>query len=181
MFKGPYHVTSLLQIPLLWRPAPSAGIEPAEVPEPVGHVDLAPTFCEIAGIDVPATMEGSSLPTRPGSSRRAVITTFDSQFAPVGMHLRTIFADDMLCTVYEPSTLDQGGRFPLYWSVWGRGTTVPRYDGSEGELYDLREDPLQRTSRFDDPALRTRRDALIEELRVLLPPLARRLPVSAPT
>lgn len=181
MFKGPYHVTSLLHVPMLWRPAPSAGIAAADIPEPVGHVDLAPTFCEVAGIPVPAHMEGASLPTLPGSGRRAVITTFDSQFAPMGMHLRTIFAEDTLCTVYEPSTRDEGGRFPLYWSVWGRGTVVPRYDGSEGELYDLRDDPLQRHSRFHDPALRARRDRLIEELRALLPPLARRLPVSAPT
>lgn len=181
MCKGPYHVTSLLHVPMLWRPAPSAGIAAADIPEPVGHVDLAPTFCEVAGIPVPAHMEGASLPTLPGSRRRAVITTFDSQFAPMGMHLRTIFAEDTLCTVYEPSTRDEGGRFPLYWSVWGRGTVVPRYDGSEGELYDLRDDPLQRHSRFHDPALRARRDRLIEELRALLPPLARRLPVSAPT
>ena len=62
LFKGPYHVDSLMRLPLVWRPAPSSGAAPGTVTRPVGLVDLAPTFCEIAGLPVPAWMEGTALP-----------------------------------------------------------------------------------------------------------------------
>ncbi len=52
LFKGPYHCDALMRLPMIWRPAPSAGVAPAEVADPVGQVDLAPTFCEIAGVPV---------------------------------------------------------------------------------------------------------------------------------
>ena len=51
LFKGPYHVDALMRLPLVWRPAPSARPPPSVVTRPVGLVDLAPTFCAIAGID----------------------------------------------------------------------------------------------------------------------------------
>lgn len=111
-----------------------------------------------------------------------MITTFDSQFAAVGMHLETIFADSMICTRYRPRTHDRGGRFRLYWSVWGRGSVIPTYDGTEGELYDLKEDPLGMRNLWNDPTRRERRDALLAQLDAELP--AERmppLPVAAPT
>ena len=46
------------------------------------------------------------------------------------VHLRTITRDGWVCTAYLPGTV---------------------HDGTEGELYDLGEDPLQRTNRWDDP------------------------------
>ncbi len=151
MFKGPYHVDSLLRVPLIWRPAPAAAIAPAEITTPVGHVDLAPTFCAIAGLETPEWMQGSALPTSTAQRRERVITTFDSQFASVGMHLRTIYRDGYLCTAYEPSTRDVGGRFRGYWAIWGRGTTVPRYTGSEGELYAVADDPHQQREPLERP------------------------------
>lgn len=182
MFKGPYHVDALLRVPLLWRPAAAADVAPREIAEPVGHVDLAPTFCEIAGIEPPAWLQGRALPTTAAERRERVITTFDSQFANVGMHLRTIFRDGMLCTSYEPSNPAGGGRFPIYWRLWARGTSIPRYDGTEGELYDLSEDPHAWHNLWSDPARRRLRDELIADLRAHLP--AQRSPslrVVAPT
>lgn len=182
LFKGPYHVESLLRIPLIWRPAPALEAAPARVTDPVGHVDLAPTFCAIAGVPVPAWMEGAPLPRRDGSGRERVITTFDSQFSKVGMHLRTIYRDGWICTVYEPRSRDRGGRFRLYWSVWGFGTRVPDYRGTEGELYDLSRDPHQMENLWDAPAHRGMRDALVADLYEHLPPArAPALPVAAPT
>ncbi len=181
-FKGPYHVDSLMRVPFLWRPAPSANIAPAEIPEPVGHIDLAPTFCAIAGLPVPEWMQGAPLPHAPGSGREQVLTTWDSQFAKVGMHLATIHRDGVTCTVYSPSTRGVGGRFPILWPLWNRGAEVPRYDGTEGELYDLREDPLERVNLWSDPSRRALRDELAAALRATLPPArAVPLPVSAPT
>jgi arylsulfatase A-like enzyme len=139
------------------------------IDEPVGHVDLAPTFCAIAGIDADPAMQGAALPMASGSKRERVITTFDSQFARVGMHLRTIYRDGMICTVYEPSTTDRGGRFPLYSAVWLRGSRIPHYDGGEGELYDVRNDPRQWDNLWDDPSRRRLRDELVADLRAHLP------------
>src|SRR2546423_6318939 len=53
IFKGPFHTDALMRLPLVWRPAPSAGVAPAAVREPVGQLDLAPTFFEIAGVPPP--------------------------------------------------------------------------------------------------------------------------------
>jgi len=182
LFKGPYHVESLMRVPLIWRPAKVAGVSPAEVLDPVGHVDLAPTFCAVAGVPAPPAMEGTPLPITADPSRTAVLTTFDSQFAAVGMHLRTIYKDGHLLTVYEPRTSDRGGRFRFIWPVWGAGSRVPDYDGSEGELYDVREDPHQWDNLFADPARRAIRDELREELYARIPPSRfPPLPVDAPT
>ena len=180
-FKGPYHVDGLLRVPLIWRPARRAAVPPAVVTTPVGMVDLAPTFCAIAGVTPPAWMEGQPLPMTDAEARPPVLTTFDSQFAAVGMHLRTICQGRYLCTAYERSD-HRGGAFPFYWAIWGRGSHLPRYDGSEGELYDCENDPQQRENLWSDPSRRGLRDDLVAELRARLPPLrSPPLPFTAPT
>lgn len=181
LFKGPYHVTSLLQVPFLWRPAPSSRIAPASIAAPVGHVDLAPTFLDIAGLHPSSAMQGRPLPTAPGEKRERVLTTFDSQFAKIGMHLTTIYRDGLLCTAYGRSTTNVGGRFPFYERVWLRGSERPVYDGTEGELYDLRNDPHQAENLWGDPSRRRLRDELVDDLRTHLPPTRPARPVLAPT
>ena len=153
LFKGPYHVDSLMRIPLIWRPAPSAGVvTEARVGAPVGLVDLAPTFCAIAGIDAPEWMEGKALPVSGADAsargHERVLTEWDSALFGIEMRLRTISRDQMVCTAYLPGTV---------------------HDGSEGELYDLAEDPLQHVNLWSDPARRLVRDDLIDDLRRSLP------------
>ncbi len=160
LFKGPYHTDSLMRIPLIWLPAAIAGVAPAEVEEPVGQLDLAPTFCEIAGVPAPDWMEGSALPTAPGSGRERVLTEWDSQFGHIDMHLRSIYRDGWLCTAYEV-----GGM----------------YGGTEGELYDLADDPLQWHNRWEEPARAGLRSDLVADLYDHLPPPREpRLLVEAP-
>jgi arylsulfatase A-like enzyme len=153
LFKGPYHVDALMRVPLVWRPAPSAGVPAATVSRPVGHIDLAPTFCEIAGIDVPDHMQGAPLPVddvaADAQRRERVLTEWDSEHPNGDTHLASIYRDGLLCTAYEP------GAF---------------HDGTEGELYDLADDPLQRVNLWDDPARRSVRDDLVADLRGSLPP-----------
>jgi arylsulfatase A-like enzyme len=180
LFKGPYHVDALMRVPLIWRPA--AGLAPCAIEAPVSNLDLAPTFCRIAGLQVPSFMEGRPLPIDAVETRERAIITFDSQFSKVGMHLRTIYRDGHICTIYEPRTYDRGGRFPFYWSIWGIGSRIPTYDGSEGELYDVVADPHQHHNLFADPARRSLRDDLIADLRAHLPrERTPELPVAAPT
>jgi arylsulfatase A-like enzyme len=148
LFKGPYHVDALMRVPLVWRPATSAGVTPAEVHEPVGHLDLAPTFCAIAGVSVPSWAQGEELPTSSGSGRERVITEWDSQFEHIGMKMRSVARDGWVCTAYEAG---------------------PMYEGTEGELYNLDDDPLQWHNLWGDPAYQAQRDDLVEDLYDSLP------------
>jgi arylsulfatase A-like enzyme len=148
LFKGPYHVDGLMRLPLIWRPAPSAGLDPAVVTAPVGLVDLAPTFCSVAGLDAPEWMQGVSLPLDDADARsrgfERLITEWDSELFGVGVHLRTITRDGWVCTAYGPGLV---------------------HDGTEGELYRLEDDPLQRENLWDDLAHRSVRDDLVADLR----------------
>lgn len=165
LFKGPYHVDALMRLPFIWQPAASACVTPAEVSAPVGHLDLAATFCEIAGIEVPGYCEGQVLPQSDAQAtlqaREHVVTEWDSEHGPVTMHLKSIYhASNWLCTAYAPSHL---------------------YDGSEGELYDMTADPGQTRNLWEDPGCAQKREELTTLLREQTPPpLDPRLPRRAP-
>jgi len=191
MFKGAYHCEALMHIPLIWRPAADADVAPAEIHAPVGQVDIAPTLCEIAGLPVPEWVQGSALPTDPlfdgnGSTRQRVITEWDSQFGHIGIHLRSMWRDNWLVTMYLPSNGDHPGSREMSEVVTQLGAAVAdkvvRYDGTEGELYNLAEDPNQWHNLWDDPSARAMRDDLVADLRDNLPPVRDPLlPVEAPT
>lgn len=153
LFKGPYHTDGLMRLPLIWRPAPSTVPSPAVVNRPVGLVDLAPTFCGIVGIEAPAWMEGRSLPVDDADADRRgferVLTEWDSDLFGVDVHLRTITRDGWVCSTYQAGF---------------------SHDGSEGELYHLVEDPLQRVNRWDDRSVRSLRSDLIADLWDHQPP-----------
>jgi arylsulfatase A-like enzyme len=169
LFKGPFHTDALMRLPMVWRPAPSAGVAPAVVSEPVGQVDLAPTFCQIAGVPQPDWMEGAPLPTVPGSGRERVLCEWDSQFPGHGMHLRSIYRDGYLCTVYEESTDGQPNGLE---ETMGERVLRPsgiHYDGSEGELYDVEADPHQFRNLWDEPSCRSLRSDLVADLYDSLP------------
>jgi arylsulfatase A-like enzyme len=160
LFKGPYHVDGLMRLPLVWRPAPSAGVTPSSVPTPVGLVDLAPTFCAVAGVPVPGWMEGAPLPVSPEGGPERVLTEWDSEMFGVDVHLRTMTRDRWVVTTYMPGYV---------------------HDGTEGELYDLIDDPLQRVNRWDDPSCKTLRDDLVADLWASQPaPRVDRLQLEAP-
>jgi arylsulfatase A-like enzyme len=144
LFKGPYHIDALMRLPLVWRPAASANVAPAVVKDPVGLVSIAPTLCAIAGVPQAEWMQSGALPTvdgEPPSER--VLTEWDSELFGVDVHLRTLTRDRWVCTAYRPGTV---------------------HDGSEGELYDLVDDPLQRRNLWDDPASKSLRDDLVADL-----------------
>ncbi len=65
----------------------------------------------------------------------------------------------------------------------GAGTPAPdiAYDGTEGELYDLREDPLQWRNLWSDPGYKKLKSDLIADLYDNLPPVRNpKLTVEAP-
>lgn len=149
LFKGPYHVDALMRVPLVWRPAPSAGVAPAVVDAPVGHVDLARTICAIAGIAPDARMQGAPLPVSGTGGRERVLTEWDGGFGGREIRLRSIFRDGFLCTVCEPSNT---------------------HEGNEGELYDLANDPRQWENLWDDRARAGLKRDLVADLYEHLPP-----------
>jgi arylsulfatase A-like enzyme len=154
LFKGPYHVDGLMRLPLIWRPARSSNPTASTVTRPVGLVDLAPTFCTIAGLPVPEWMEGRPLPVddRDADERgfERVLTEWDSVLFGVDVHLRTITRDGWVCTTY------QAGH---------------SHDGTEGELYDLTSDPRQQVNRWDDAACAGIRHDLLADLWDHQPPM----------
>jgi arylsulfatase A-like enzyme len=162
-----------MRIPLIWRPAPAAGIRPAVVGQPVSQVDFAPTFCRIAGLSVPSWMEGTPLPTEPEGPRRTALIEWDSQL-DTGYRLRTIVADGWLCTRYEPTDVDYGFPRSRRYAEFGIAEEdVPDrivYDGTEGELYDLAADPHQWHNLWDGPEHAATRDRLVAEIEAAFPP-----------
>lgn len=126
---------SLLHVPLIIA-------EPGERHGCVDHVcsnvDVMPTLLERCGIEVPVTVQGKSLP-RPGESfgRDHAFESGWSKFGPQLQHY-TIYKQDWRISV-----------FPHV---------------SDGELYDLREDPHELNNRYHDPKCRSVKSALTEEL-----------------
>jgi arylsulfatase A-like enzyme len=153
LFKGPYHVDGLMRLPLIWRPAPSEALAPAVVHRPVGLVDLAPTFCSIAGLSSADWMQGKPLPASDADAEQRgferVLTEWDSELFGVGVHLRTITRDGWVCTAYEPGYV---------------------HDGTEGELYDMYEDPLQQRNLWHESAYASMRSDLVADLWNHQPP-----------
>ena len=136
-------------------------------------------------------MQGKPLPTVDGEpDRERVLCEWDSQFPGYGMHLRSIYRDGWLCTVYEPSTAGQPNGLE---ETWGDGVLAPCpvvYEQTSvgpggiaiatGELYNVDDDPYQFENRWDDPSRRAQRDELIADLYDSLPEEVRRLKVDAP-
>ncbi len=191
LYKGPYHTDALMRLPFVWRPAPSAGIPAAVVRDPVGQVDLAPTFCSIAGVEAAPWMQGDALPTTEGTpGRERMLCEWDSQFPGYGMHLRSVYRDGWLCTVYEPSTAGQPNGLEETWGegvlrpcsvIYEQSSTGPGGVGiATGELYNVDEDPYQFENRWEDAATQSRRDDLVADLYASLPEASPHLKVIAP-
>ena len=165
LFKGPYHVDGLMRLPLIWRPAPSAGAAPAVVTKPVGLVDLAPDVLRdrrrrraARGWRASRCPSTTPTPTPAGSSA----------CSPSG----TASCSASACTC-APSPATAGCAPPT--------SRAPRTTAREGELYDLADDPLQRVNRWDDPALASLRSDLLADLWDHQPPMKSPLPtVEAP-
>ena len=147
LFNGPYHVDALMRLPLIWRPARSTKPQAGVVSAPVSLVSLAATFLEVAGQPAPVWVEGASLPLSDDDARArsfdSTVTEWDSALFGVDVHVRSVVTASHLYSEYKPGTL---------------------HDGSEGELYDLADDPLQRVNRFSDPAFADTRATLHERL-----------------
>lgn len=132
--KGPFFYEELVRMPLLVR-YPKFGHAGEKTDRLVSHVDFAPTFCELAGISPPITMQGHSIVPLLKDPER-------------GAHPSECFLE------YD----EQNGRkFPA------RGIVSPRYKlidyrlpGQDRDLfYDLAHDPKETYNGINDLRYRT--------------------------
>jgi arylsulfatase A-like enzyme len=169
VYKGPFHTDALMRLPFVWRPAPNAKIAPAVVGQPVEQVDIAATACAIAGVPLPDWIQGKPLPVRDDGSRQRALCEWDSQFPGYGFHFRSIVRDGFSLTRYEPSTAGQPNGLETHFPAYAGFETHIRYDGTEGELYDLKNDPYQWVNLWNDPKWKGVKSDLIADLYDNLP------------
>lgn len=124
--KGAFHYEDMIKIPFVAR---LPGVIPAgtRTDAMVSLVDLAPTFLDIAGIDVPRSMTGNSQKSVLEGSQEKVRDHIivENHHQPTTLHLKTYVNDRYKLTVY--------------------------YNQSYGELFDLEEDPGEINNLWDDP------------------------------
>jgi len=124
-------------------------------------IDLAPTFCQIAGGEVPEWMEGQPLPASDdeaqGQGRQTVYTQYESHTPDASIIMNAVYTDGYSCVVYERSMT---------------------YEGTEGEFYKVDEDSLYQVNLWDDPAYQGIKKDLIDTVRsdLLSRPLLHSLP-----
>lgn len=160
---GPSLADDLTRVPLIWKPAKNDKVPAAMVESPVGLLDLAPTWCNIAGVDVPEWMDGHPLPKNEAEAqaqgRQMVFTQFEGYTPDCGIVMNGVYADGKMCVQYLPSFT---------------------YEGTEGELYDMKEDPTQRVNLWDDPAYAGFKKDMTDAIRMNLFRVPMRHPLPEP-
>ena len=58
----------------------------------MGHLDLAATFCRVAGVEAPDWNQGCALPETTGSDRRQVLTEWDCEHRGTSTRMRSMHA-----------------------------------------------------------------------------------------
>lgn len=128
ILKGPMHYEGLLRVPMIVR---GPGIQRGVCnEEPVSTLDLAPTFCELAGVAPKLTQHGQSLvPLLHDNDATREFALNEWELLPtrtgVPLSLRTIR------TKTEKLTID--------------------FLSGVGEMYDLNADPYEERNLFDAP------------------------------
>ncbi len=145
---GPDLTNHCTKLPMIRKPAKNANVPAAEVNAPVGIIDLAPTFCQIAGVDVPDCMESQPLPTSETvadqQNRKVVFTQYESHTPDAHIIMNAARDERYTCIAYE---------------------RTPTYDGTEGELYDRVNDPGELVNLWDDPAHQKVKEELVAEIQ----------------
>ncbi len=144
MLKGPIHYDGLIRVPFIWAD-PAAAQAGASSDALAGTLDIAATILGRAGLAPFHGMQGQDLaPVIAGgqTARQAMLVEEDNQRAFLGfdrpVRLRTLITERYRMSVYRGV-------------AWG-------------ELYDLREDPLERRNLWSDPASAPLRAELMEQL-----------------
>ena len=140
-FKGPHFYDCQLRIPLIMRWPKGGILADRKIEGLIELVDLAPTFLDAAGMDIPEQMQGKSLlPMLQGgneaeSCREQVYSEYYNSWTHGDAY------GTMLRTKEEKIVVFHGTQ--------------------QGEFYDLKNDPEEFFNLWDDPAAEKRKNAMI--------------------
>ena len=148
MFKGPFHVDSLMRVPLIWRPTKTIENKNININVPVSLVDLAPTFCKCASIEIPSWMQGTPLPNNISDYRDFVIVEWEQEHLGNTIQIQTIVTKNYICSQYKKTN---------------------RYPNGEGELYNYNNDPYQFNNLWNNNEFQTIKSELLLKLTENLP------------
>ena len=163
LFIGPSISDDIARLPMIWKPAKNDNMPAAVVTSPVGALDLAATFMEIAGVDIPDWVDGRPLPKSEEEAQQQgrdhVFCQYEGYTPDCGIVMNGVYADGKTLVQYMPS---------------------PTYEGTEGELYDMEKDPTQRENFWDDPSYEGVKEDMIELIRTELLRVPQRHPLPEP-
>ena len=146
----------VIQVPFIWS-WPGHLPEQTAIEDPVELVDIGPTLLDLAGLDIPADLEGRSLvPQMHGQvsdPHRPTFSEYNTAISPIGG------AD------WIPK---EGRWFPKHdrrvmvrQDGWKLDCNYGESDyGEDGALYDLKADPQELVNLFDRPEHRPKIDQL---------------------
>ncbi len=124
--KGVFHYEDMLRLPFLvrWPGQVPAGASSAAIQS---LVDLAPTFADLAGLDIPGIMQGVSQARVWRGEQESVRSwaIVENRHQPRVLQVRTYIEERYKLTIYRSQTY--------------------------GELFDLQADPEERHNRWNDP------------------------------
>ena len=195
LYKGPFHVDALhaRSRPVLAHRPPSAGAvdAPAVVTDPWARSTWRPTFCAIAGIEPADWMQGAAAADRRRHARPRAGAVRVGQPVPRLRHappldlprrlaLHRVRAVDRREAQRSREALRRRRPAARVGRVRGDPSRARRVEIATGELYRVTDDPWQWQNRWDDPAVATLRDDLVDDLYGSLPSDVRHLEVVAP-
>jgi arylsulfatase A-like enzyme len=126
MGKGAFHYEDMIKIPCIAR-LPGLTPNNSRTNALISLVDLAPTFLDIAGIEIPRSMTGISqkdvLSLKEKNVRDHILV--ENHHQPTTLHLKTYVNERYKITVY--------------------------YNQTYGELFDLESDPEEKNNLWDNP------------------------------
>ena len=135
--KAIHHYEDLLKIPYIvrWPGRTKAGTVSSSFQN---LVDLAPSFLDAAGLEIPGAMTGvNQLDCWQGGPEPRPFTIVENHHGNRKFHLRSYLNKRYKITVYR--------------------------NGSEGELFDLQEDPGELRNLWDDPASASLKSGMLLE------------------
>jgi arylsulfatase A-like enzyme len=147
----------VIQVPLIWS-WPGRLPEDTVMADPVELIDLLPTLLDLAGLDLPATVDGRSISSqllgKASAPDRPTFSEYDTALSPIGGS-----ADWVPPEAYWHPAVDR--RIMIRADGWKLDRNYGASDyGPDGALYDLRTDPAELVNLFDHPHHRPRREQL---------------------